>query len=356
MVREERLEQEITYDHIIGNAHSRTWPVDTLDALNHKVIAITGGAGSIGSEVAKFLILNTNSQIWLLDNDESRLHTKKIQLENLGVGSINMLVFDIKDPTSVNLHLSRISPHIIVHAAALKHVPILENQPRDGYMTNVLGLLHVIDYLKTNRSCRLCFISSDKAANPKSVLGKTKLIGEQLVAGLVYDDKKLNQNKVHNVVRFGNVFMSRGSVVETFIHQLTSDLPVTITNPEMKRYFMDVKEAAKLICFSMAAEIPGISILKMGDPVSILEIAKRIAKRLDVQEFDVIEIGQKPGEKLNEDLFSDLESSLINDLGDVLNTDFNRFLLSNQITREISNDTEALGEIDRLLADGKTYS
>jgi dTDP-glucose 4,6-dehydratase len=276
-------------------------------------------------------------------------------LDTIAEDRIETIVFDIKDKISVNDYLLKIRPDIIIHAAALKHVPILEKQPRDGFNTNVIGLLNIIDYLKFNANCRLCFISTDKAANPQSVLGKTKLIGEYLVAGLNLHDKDHGTIRVNNVVRFGNVFLSRGSVVETFVYQLSAGLPVTISNSNMRRFFMDVSEAARLICYSLGNKIEGISILKMGEPVMIIDIAKRIAKELGIDSFKTIEIGEKPGEKLSEDLFSEVEAGHINDLDYALNTDFSKYLELDSIPRHVMSDEEALTIIEDLLAHGNTF-
>jgi FlaA1/EpsC-like NDP-sugar epimerase len=348
--------ESITYETIINPKNSFTVPAQNMVFFNNKTIAITGGAGSIGSAVALQIALCSNAQIWLLDNDESRLHTTALGLESIASDRVNYLFVDIRDFHSVVEKFKLINPDLIIHTAALKHVPVLEKQPRDGYLTNVIGLANVIKFLKINSKASLCFVSTDKAANPISTLGKTKLIGEHLVAGLVRNDLTEGIERHHSVVRFGNVFMSRGSVIETFIHQLKNELPITITDLKMQRFFMGIHEASSLICYVILSQIPGVSVFKMGDPVFIAKVASDLANVLGKKDYKIDLIGVKPGEKISEDLFSVIEKKSLNDLGPVWNTKFQQFLLINKVpdTSPV-NDLEAVKIIETLLICGEKF-
>jgi FlaA1/EpsC-like NDP-sugar epimerase len=341
---------QINYQTVIGPSKDFKLLEDAERFFDNKVVAIVGGAGSIGSNVAKILLEKTKATLWLLDSDESRLHTMRMELQVLGNQSLNSLVFDIKDKFSVEEYLSKISPDLIIHAAALKHVPVLEEQPRDGFMTNVIGLRNVLSYVRLNPKTSLCFISTDKAANPVNILGKTKLLGEYMVAGLVEEDRKLGIKRTHPIVRFGNVFMSRGSVIETFIYQLKTGKKITITDPNMERFFMDIKEASELILYSILNELNGVSILKMGTPVRILEVAQRIADLMGIVDFETVEIGSKKGEKISEDLFSDWESRHLVEHGPILNSLSYGYIPFESLNKPLpKNNIEAFDLIESLL-------
>jgi FlaA1/EpsC-like NDP-sugar epimerase len=191
-------------------------------------------------------------------------------------------------------------------------------QPREAFLTNVIGTLNILNCIKKFNLESSLFISSDKAAEPSSVLGATKLIGERMWA---HSAKSSDNNHVFSVVRFGNVFLSRGSVVETFLAQLNNGEPITITDPEMTRFFMDVDEAASLITYLLDKKIPGLSVLKMGEPIAILELAERLAKFKNTK-LETRIIGTKKGEKLSEILFTKSEDQLVTDQGFYLHSPF----------------------------------
>ena len=319
--------------------------------FNDKIIAVTGGAGSIGSEVVRSLAANTKAEIWILDNDESRLHSTFLELNGGTDKRINFRLIDIRDLNSSTRLLGEINPDVLIHAAALKHVPILERQPREAFLTNVIGTRNIIRFVAGNSKTTLCFVSSDKAANPVNILGKTKLIGEYLVAGLAKSDLKNCISRSHSIVRFGNVFLSRGSVVETFIHQLRNGLDITITDFKMKRFFMDIKEAADLILYSLKEKSGEISILRMGDQVPIVDVAKRIAELMAIADFRMIEIGAHSSEKLSEELFSNEE--YLNSSADDLTSSaqFSHFLDIVAVEEFApQTDEDSVEEISRLLS------
>jgi dTDP-glucose 4,6-dehydratase len=190
-----------------------------------------------------------------------------------------------------------VKPSIVIHAAALKHLVMLERFPREGYLTNVLGTYNVAQLCVENKVEQFVNISTDKAANPISVLGKTKKLAE-----LISEELFHNSGLMQCSVRFGNVFASRGSVIETFIHQIQNDLPVTVSDLKVARYFMSHSEAANLVLAAASMKESGTYIQNMGEEIFITDVVQRIAKYLNrVPNIQVT--GLKTGEKLREELF-----------------------------------------------------
>jgi FlaA1/EpsC-like NDP-sugar epimerase len=320
-----------------------------LQGYRYRRTLVTGGAGSIGSSVVRKLIEKTETDVCILDNDESRMHSLFQSFSSKLQKRITFFVTDIRDRDGLLQRLSTFKPDMIVHAAALKHVSILERQPRDAYLTNVLGTENLIDFLETNTSTSFVFVSSDKAALPTSVLGKTKLIGEYLTGRRIERDKSLGIERSLSIVRFGNVFLSRGSVLETFISQVEKNQPITITDGRMTRFFMDIAQASDLILYVMQSQIPGISIFKMGDPINIEELAKRLMKVLNASNEEILYIGMKPGEKIHEDLFSNIEEHSRVDLGLIFNVSKVRSIPMGKTLGYPTTDAESLAEISKLL-------
>jgi FlaA1/EpsC-like NDP-sugar epimerase len=321
--------------------------------IRYKRILVTGGAGSIGSSVVKQILQKTKSKVCILDNDESRLHTIFSSFSTEVQSRIEFYVTDIRDKSGLHQRLESFGPDLVVHAAALKHVPILERQPRDAFFTNVIGTSNLIQYLNKNNGIGFVFISSDKAAIPKSILGKTKLIGEYLTGGLIEKDLEENNPRNVSIVRFGNVFLSRGSVIETFMAQIQRGEAITITDPGMTRYFMDISQAASLILYVIEHDINGISIFKMGQPIKIEELARRLLIHLDAENREIKYIGAKSGEKLHEDLFSNEENMDLHDLGPIINS---KKILRVQDLKEYQfpeNDTEATKIIEEVINSAK---
>jgi FlaA1/EpsC-like NDP-sugar epimerase len=309
---------------------------------------VTGGAGSIGSSVVKKLLSHTNSEIWVIDNDESRIHTLYESFDPKVKERLKFFVTDIRDLKGLHQRIDFIKPDMIIHAAALKHVSILERQPRDAFLTNVIGTSNMVNYLQKNRNIGMVFVSSDKAANPTNILGKTKYIGELILGEQISIDKELGTSRHLGIVRFGNVFLSRGSVIETFIRQIKRGEPVTITDAEMTRYFMDIEDAADLIIEVAAQQVAGISIFKMGAPIKILDLAIRLQEFLDATNRNVEIIGVKNGEKIHEDLFSQEEEGELNDLGSILNsTKLSR--VSTALVQNIPDDDLAARDLINII-------
>ena len=262
-------------------------------------ILIIGAGGTIGSAVARRLLNSGINNVYFLDRDESALHALALGLSHEAASHSDLcIVADIKDLKGLNEVFAKYKPDIVIHAAALKHLVIVERFPREGYITNVVGTRNVLEAAKVNGISQVVNISTDKAANPTSILGKTKRITELLVE---------EYNKQSEVtccsVRFGNVFASRGSVIETFVHQISNKLPVTLTDLDVTRYFMSHDEAANLILASAMNKSEGVFVQNMGQEILVSEIVHRLATHLG-ESYSTKIIGLQPGEKLHEELYA----------------------------------------------------
>ncbi len=261
-------------------------------------ILIIGAGGSIGSALARRLILAKLSNIFFLDRDESALHGLALELSNQAAAqSENCFIGDIRDTQSIEDVIVKTKPTLVIHAAALKHLVTLERFPREGFLTNIIGTLNVAELCVKYKVQQFVNISTDKAANPISVLGKTKKLAE-LISEEVFIGTQLRQCSV----RFGNVFASRGSVIETFMHQIKNQLPVTISHLEVARFFMSHNEAANLVLAAASLEKSGTYIQNMGKEILIKDVVDRIATYLNMKPIIQI-VGLKNGEKMHEELF-----------------------------------------------------
>ena len=272
--------------------------------LSGKRVLITGAGGSIGSELARQLHRFGPSSLSMLDRDESALHA--VQLSIFGHGLLDSpetVLCDIRDKSGLREIFAGYRPEIVFHAAALKHLPMLERFPAEGWKTNVIGTLNLLELAAEFEVERFVNISTDKAADPTSVLGSTKRLAEQLtawqaqVSGLPYMS-----------VRFGNVLGSRGSMLHTFNAQIAAGGPVTVTHPDVTRYFMTIPEACELVVQAGAMGDAGaVMVLEMGEAVRILDVARRMISLSGANGVDIVFSGLRPGEKLHEVLFSDEE-------------------------------------------------
>ena len=259
----------------------------------HRVL-VTGAGGSIGSEICRQVSSLGPAELVLLDHDETHLHDTAATL----VGPAEQCLVDIYDREAVFETFEQFRPEIVFHAAAHKHVPVLEEHPLEAAKTNVLGTLNVVDAAAAAGTCRFVQISTDKAVHPSSVMGASKRLAEQTVLA------HAPSGGAYCTVRFGNVLGSRGSVIPTFARQIAQGGPVTVTDPRMTRFFMSVEEAVQLVLQSSVLSQGGeIFMLEMGVPVKIIDLAERMIRLSGCQVgIDIpIEItGMRPGEKLNE--------------------------------------------------------
>lgn len=269
--------------------------------LTGKRVLITGAGGSIGSELARQVHKFGPESLVLLDRDESALHA--VQLSIFGHGMLDTpetVLSDIRDRDSLRTVFAQLRPEIVFHAAALKHLPILERFPDEGWKTNVVGTLHLLELSSEFEVERFVNISTDKAADAKSVLGLTKRLAEQLTSW-----QAQQTGKPYMSVRFGNVLGSRGSMLHTFNAQIEAGGPITVTHPDVTRYFMTIPEACQLVVQAGAMGDGGaVMVLEMGDPVRILDVAERMVSLSGARGVDIVFTGLRPGEKLHEVLFS----------------------------------------------------
>ncbi|WP_107705071.1 polysaccharide biosynthesis protein [Nocardioides allogilvus] len=274
--------------------------------LTGKRVLITGAGGSIGSELARQVHRFGPTTLIMLDRDESGLHS--VQLSVYGRGLLDnpdTVLVDIRDMESLREVFKEHEPQIIFHAAALKHLPMLERFPGEGWKTNVLGTLNLLKLAAEFDVEHFVNISTDKAADATSVLGVTKRTAEQLTAWQAQETKR-----PYISVRFGNVLGSRGSMLHTFNSQIESGGPITVTHPDVSRYFMTIPEACELVVQAGAIGRPGdVMVLEMGEPVKILDVAKRMIKLSGARSIDIVFTGLRQGEKLHEQLFGDDEQS-----------------------------------------------
>jgi len=260
----------------------------------------TGAGGSIGSELVRQIYRYRPSVLFLLDRDESALHHVQLTLDGSGhLMSPNLILADIRDAQRISEVIKETEPEIIFHAAALKHLPLLERHPEEAFKTNVRGTANMLQAAMDHGVTHFVNISTDKAADPTSILGKSKLLTEQLTAGVPEDAKR---NFVS--VRFGNVLGSRGSVIETFRFQIENGGPVTVTDETVTRFFMTIREAVHLVLQAAVIGNHGQTlILDMGLPLKIADLAQHMINRSG-RNINIEFTGLRPGEKTHEVLVS----------------------------------------------------
>lgn len=266
--------------------------------VKNRRVLVTGAGGSIGSELCRQLARFEPAALLKLDRDESGLHAVQLSIHGRALlDGDDLLLGDIRDRERVFELFDEYRPDVVFHAAALKHLPLLESAPEEGWKTNVIGTQNVLEAAERVGVDHFVNVSTDKAANPTSVLGYTKLLTERLTAhkGRVADGSYVS-------VRFGNVLGSRGSVLPAFRMQADQGGPITVTHPDITRYFMLVEEAALLVINAGAIGRDGeVLVLDMGEPVRIADVATRFAEQHQPP-LPIVFTGLRPGEKLHEDL------------------------------------------------------
>jgi FlaA1/EpsC-like NDP-sugar epimerase len=259
-------------------------------------VLVTGAGGSIGSELCRQLRKFEPAALIMLDRDESALHGVQLSLEGHGLlDRPELVVADIRDRERLAAVFARHRPDVVFHTAALKHLPLLEMHPGEAVKTNISGTLNVLEAARRHGTSRFVNVSTDKAADPTSVLGYSKRITERLTAWAAGTGPMVPIS-----VRFGNVLGSRGSVLTTFLEQLRRGGPVTVTDPEVTRYFMTVSEAVRLVIQAGAIGRPGeVLVLDMGEPVRIVDMVRHLMASVPGK-VELVFSGLRPGEKLHE--------------------------------------------------------
>jgi FlaA1/EpsC-like NDP-sugar epimerase len=283
--------------------------------IENKTILITGAGGSIGSELCRQINSYNPKKLFMLDRDESNLLEVNLTINNLGsINQGNLILADLRDHERIKEVISTTKPHIVFHAAALKHLSILENNPDEAIKTNVSGTNFLLQQCLKNDIEVFINISTDKAADPISVLGKSKLCAERLTKAASLE----TQDSRYLSVRFGNVFGSRGSVLHVFNKQIETGGPVTLTAPDVTRFFMTVEEAIHLLLQAAAEGNNGDTlILDMGDPIQIESIAKKLILASN-KNIEIQFTGLRKGEKLHESLIGENEEFLSTDNKNIL--------------------------------------
>jgi FlaA1/EpsC-like NDP-sugar epimerase len=288
--------RELRIEDLLGRRQVPTDLAAVRSLLSGRRVLVTGAGGSIGSEIARQVAACEPAELLVLDHDETHLHELCASLTS----PVVQLLADVRDRDVILRLFERYRPEIVFHAAAHKHVPVLETHPAEAVRTNVIGTVNVVDAATAVNTERFVFISTDKAVRPSCVMGASKRLGEQLVLGCRPPGARFC------AVRFGNVLASRGSVIPTFVRQVNSGGPVTITDPRMTRFFMSIREAVQLVLQAAAMSDGGeVFILEMGNPVRIIDLAERMIRLAGRRAGDDVEIrvtGIRPGEKLVEEL------------------------------------------------------
>lgn len=276
--------------------------------FNQKVIMVTGGGGSIGSELCRQIASSNPAQLIIIDYYENNAYDIQQELLYEYKNKLNLAVeiASVQDKDKIDQLFERYRPQIVFHAAAHKHVPFMEQCPEEAIKNNIFGTYHMVQAANKWNVKKFVLISTDKAVNPTSMMGASKRMCEMIIQSM----KNISKSE-YVAVRFGNVLGSNGSVIPLFKRQIEHGGPITITDKRVDRYFMTISEAVQLVLVagSMASQSE-IYVLDMGRPVNILKLAENLTRLLGYvpyTEIPIIEVGMRPGEKINEELFMNEE-------------------------------------------------
>ena len=299
--------RDVQIEDLLGRDEVKLNTNEISDYIMGKKVLVTGGGGSIGSELCRQIVKYHPSELIVLDIYENNAYDLQNELKRKYEHiNLKVIIASVRDKERIDQVIRDVRPHIIFHAAAHKHVPLMEDNPREAIKNNVFGTLHLVQAADQYEVQRFVMISTDKAVNPTNIMGATKRLCEMIIQSM---DK---QSKTEFVaVRFGNVLGSNGSVIPLFKTQIAQGGPVTVTHPEIIRYFMTIPEAAQLVLQAGGMAAGGeIFVLDMGEPVKILNLAEDLIKLSGLEPYEDIEIqftGLRPGEKLFEELLLDEE-------------------------------------------------
>jgi FlaA1/EpsC-like NDP-sugar epimerase len=326
-------------------------PTNILTALSGKRILITGAAGSIGAEIVRQVMSYFPQQVILCDQAESPLHELQLEVEE-SFPDIDKKIFigNIQNFNRMRLLFEEYRPQIVFHAAAYKHVPMMEHNPSEAILTNVLGTKNIADLSVDYDVEKFIMISTDKAVNPTNVMGASKRIAEIYTQSLNNVSKHYNQNAGNSIktkfitTRFGNVLGSNGSVIPRFRSQISKGGPITVTHPEITRYFMTIPEAVQLVLEAGAMGQGGeIYIFDMGKPVKIVHLAEKMIKLSGLvpdKDIKIVFTGLRPGEKLYEELLNNGE--------DDIPTHHEKIKISKVITYSYNNVIKVINDLITL--------
>ena len=295
--------RQIRMGDLLGRRELHVVSEKAAAPISGRRVLVTGAGGSIGSELCRQINGFGPEALYLLDHDESNLHG--LQLEITGNGLLDaddIIIADIRDERRIDQVFATVRPDLVFHAAAHKHLPLLERHPCEAVKSNVHGTQNVLEAAVRHGTSRFVLISTDKAADPVSVLGASKRLAELVVQRAAGGPVTLAS------VRFGNVLGSRGSFLSVLADQIARAEPVTVTHPDVSRFFMTVEEAVGLVLEAAAmAEYAETFVLDMGEPVQIVDLVHNYADQLKLPNVEIRYTGLRPGEKLAEKVFSDTE-------------------------------------------------
>ena len=302
-------------------------------SLQGKNVLVTGGAGSIGSEIARQVASYAPNKLIILDQAESPLHSLKLELlEKFPDQDYEFTICDVANRNRLRVLFNTYKIDVIYHAAAYKHVPLMEDNPSEAMLTNIYGTKNLADIAVCHGVSRFVMVSTDKAVNPSNVMGATKRAAEMYVQSKYFSQKEKNKSYTTKFIttRFGNVLGSNGSVVPLFKKQIAEGGPVTITHPDIIRYFMTIPEACQLVLEAGTMGKGGeIFIFDMGEPVRIMDLAEKMIKLAGHtvnEDIDIKITGLRPGEKLYEEL--------LNDTSKTLPTHHNKIMISEDVVND----------------------
>ncbi|WP_439506863.1 polysaccharide biosynthesis protein [Sediminibacterium sp.] len=344
--------QNIKIEDLLEREQIKIYNEILFKQLNNKTVFVTGAAGSIGSEIVRQLLQYKPKCIVLNDQAETPLHDLKLELEELSCKRYKLALGDVRNELFVEKIFQEFKPHFVYHAAAYKHVPMMEDSPLEAICTNVGGTKLLADLSIKYGVERFVMISTDKAVNPTNVMGASKRIAEMYVQSLYQNQEIQFQHNLSTkrtkfiTTRFGNVLGSNGSVIPRFKKQIEAGGPVTVTHPDITRYFMTIPEACQLVLEAGSMGNGGeIFVFDMGQPVKIADLARKMIKLSGLEPEEDIKIeysGLRPGEKLYEELLNNAENTL--------NTYHEKILIAK--TRTIEYSSLSI-QIDRLIGPAK---
>jgi FlaA1/EpsC-like NDP-sugar epimerase len=301
--------RDVRLEDLLGREPAPGPDEDVGEFLRGRRVLVTGAGGSIGAELARQALRFAPAELVLVDHAENGLYFVQRELEGPGV-PVRARVAELRDATGLDALFARHRPEVVLHAAAHKHVPLLEDAPREAVLNNVTGTRLLLEAADRHGVAHFVLVSTDKAVHPSSVMGATKRVCERMVQAA----SRRGRGR-YCAVRFGNVLGSEGSVVPLFQRQIARGGPVTVTHPEATRYFMTVSEAVRLVLQAAAMGRGGeVFLLDMGEPVRVADLARQLIRLAGLHEGEDIEVtftGLRPGEKLHEELHSRSEQARV---------------------------------------------
>lgn len=307
--------KDIRIEDLLGRETIQTDNPHISQLIKEQVVLITGAAGSIGSEIVRQVASLGAKEIVLVDQAETPMHEIQLEMEEYYPSiKVHLYIGDITNFKRMEIAFDRYKPRYVFHAAAYKHVPMMEHNPSEAILTNVFGTKNIADLSLKNNVDKFVMISTDKAVNPTNIMGASKRIAEIYVQSLYFYHKNKENHTRFITTRFGNVLGSNGSVIPRFRSQIESGGPVTVTHKDIIRYFMTIPEACQLVleagCMGRGGEI---YIFDMGKPIKIYDLACRMISLAGLrvnQDIKIVETGLRPGEKLYEELLNDKEQTI----------------------------------------------